>query len=111
MPEFYYSATEMGRQAGFPSPASWTRMREAMPTPDCVMVSKAPAAGWTLNTWEANLHKQVPARQEPLREAIGRLRDREVELLRSYDEGVAEFLDLERVKPNTLGNTRMLRQL
>lgn len=33
------------------------------------------------------------------------------ELLHSYDEGVAEFLDLERVKPNTLGNTRMLRQL
>lgn len=30
------------------------------------------------------------------------------ELLRSYDEGVAEFLDLERVKPNTLGNSRML---
>jgi amino-acid N-acetyltransferase len=30
------------------------------------------------------------------------------ELLRSYDEGVAEFLDLDRVKPNTLGNTRML---
>jgi amino-acid N-acetyltransferase len=30
------------------------------------------------------------------------------ELLLSYDEGVAEFLDLERVKPNTLGNTRML---
>jgi amino-acid N-acetyltransferase len=30
------------------------------------------------------------------------------ELLRSYDEGVAEFLDLERVKPNTLGNIRML---
>ena len=30
------------------------------------------------------------------------------QLLRSYDEGVAEFLDLERVKPNTLGNTRML---
>lgn len=34
-----------------------------------------------------------------------------LELLRSYDEGVAEFLDLERVKPNTLGNTRMLRVL
>lgn len=33
------------------------------------------------------------------------------ELLRSYDEGVAEFLDLERVKPNTLGNTRMLKVL
>jgi amino-acid N-acetyltransferase len=33
------------------------------------------------------------------------------ELLRSYDEGVAEFLDLERVKPNTLGNTRMLLTL
>ena len=43
----------------------------------------------------------------------GRAVDPEVyaELLRSYDEGVAEFLDLERVKPNTLGNTRMLRQL
>lgn len=33
------------------------------------------------------------------------------EMLRSYDEGVAEFLDLERVKPNTLGNTRMLLTL
>lgn len=33
------------------------------------------------------------------------------ELLRSYDDGVAEFLDLERVKPNTLGNTRMLLTL
>jgi amino-acid N-acetyltransferase len=33
------------------------------------------------------------------------------QLLRSYDEGVAEFLDLERVKPNTLGNTRMLLSL
>ncbi|MFH8369065.1 amino-acid N-acetyltransferase [Streptomyces sp. NPDC018031] len=33
------------------------------------------------------------------------------ELLRSYDEGVAEFLGLERVKPNTLGNSRMLLQL
>lgn len=33
------------------------------------------------------------------------------ELLRSHDEGVAEFLDLARVKPNTLGNTRMIREL
>ncbi|MFC0582353.1 amino-acid N-acetyltransferase [Micrococcoides hystricis] len=33
------------------------------------------------------------------------------ELLRSTDEGVAEFLDLARVKPNTLGNTRMIRYL
>ena len=33
------------------------------------------------------------------------------ELLRSYDEGVAEFLDLDRVKPNTLGNTRMLLRM
>jgi amino-acid N-acetyltransferase len=33
------------------------------------------------------------------------------QLLRSYDAGVAEFLDLESVKPNTLGNTRMLRTL
>jgi len=33
------------------------------------------------------------------------------QLLKSYDEGVAEFLDLERVKPNTLGNTRMLKHL
>lgn len=30
------------------------------------------------------------------------------ELLRSHDDGVAEFLDLAHVKPNTLGNTRML---
>ena len=33
------------------------------------------------------------------------------ELLRSPDEGIAEFLDLSRVKPNTLGNTRMLKSL
>lgn len=33
------------------------------------------------------------------------------ELLRSHDDGVAEFLDLARVKPNTLGNTRMLVHL
>ena len=33
------------------------------------------------------------------------------ELLRSYDAGVAEFLDLESAKPNTLGNTRMLKKL
>ena len=33
------------------------------------------------------------------------------ELLRSYDEGVAEFLDLDRVKPNTLGNTPILLHL
>jgi amino-acid N-acetyltransferase len=32
-------------------------------------------------------------------------------LRRSYDPGVAEFLGLEYVKPNTLGNTRMLLSL
>ena len=35
-------------------------------------------------------------------------RDVRAELLQSPDEGVAEFLDLARVKPNTLGNTRMV---
>lgn len=33
------------------------------------------------------------------------------EMVRSTDEGTAEFLDLARVKQNTLGNTRMLRLL
>ena len=33
------------------------------------------------------------------------------ELLRSYDEGVAELLGLEHVKPNILGNTRMVLDL
>lgn len=33
------------------------------------------------------------------------------QMLRSPDEGVAEFLDLAHVKPNTLGNTRMLKEL
>ena len=33
------------------------------------------------------------------------------EMVRSSDEGVAEFLDLARVKPNTLGNSRMLKHL
>ncbi len=34
-----------------------------------------------------------------------------VQMVRSPDEGIAEFLDLERVRPNTLGNTRMVRIL
>lgn len=33
------------------------------------------------------------------------------QLLHSYDTGIAEFLELESVKPNTLGNTRMLKYL
>jgi amino-acid N-acetyltransferase len=33
------------------------------------------------------------------------------QLLESYDVGVAEFLDLDKVKPNTLGNTRMIKHL
>jgi amino-acid N-acetyltransferase len=33
------------------------------------------------------------------------------EIVRSNDEGVAEFLDLARVKQNTLGNSRMLKYL
>ncbi|MFE6997133.1 amino-acid N-acetyltransferase [Microbacterium sp. NPDC057659] len=33
------------------------------------------------------------------------------QLLRSGDAGVEEFLDLAHVKPNTLGNTRMLKRL
>jgi len=33
------------------------------------------------------------------------------QLRSSYDAGVAEFLDLPYVKPNTLGNTRMLTNL
>jgi amino-acid N-acetyltransferase len=32
-------------------------------------------------------------------------------MVRSHDEGVAEFLDLARVKQNTLGNSRMLGHL
>ena len=47
------------------------------------------------------------------REIEGRRSTAEVyaELRSSFDEGVAEFLDLERVKPNTLGNHRMLLDL
>jgi amino-acid N-acetyltransferase len=33
------------------------------------------------------------------------------QMVRSHDDGVAEFLDLARVKQNTLGNTRMLKTL
>jgi amino-acid N-acetyltransferase len=33
------------------------------------------------------------------------------EMVRSSDDGVAEFLDLARVKQNTLGNSRMLKRL
>ena len=33
------------------------------------------------------------------------------QMVRSHDDGVAECLDLARVKQNTLGNTRMLKNL
>ena len=33
------------------------------------------------------------------------------QMRRSADEGVAEFLDLPYVKPNTLGNSRMMLDL
>ncbi len=46
-----------------------------------------------------------PMVEEPIDPAVY------AELVRSPDEGVAEFLDLARVKPNTLGNTRMLKKL
>lgn len=46
-------------------------------------------------------------------EIDGEVVERDVysELLLSKDDGVAEFLDLARVKPNTLGNTRMICHL
>lgn len=47
---------------------------------------------------------------EPISE-LGLTSEAFAELRRSYDAGVAEFLDLPYVKPNTLGNTRMLRFL
>jgi len=47
---------------------------------------------------------------EPIEESIV-APDVFVQLTLSPDEGVAEFLDLSRVKQNTLGNTRMLKQL
>lgn len=47
---------------------------------------------------------------EPISE-LGLSAEGFAELRRSYDAGVAEFLDLPYVKPNTLGNTRMLKNL
>ena len=47
---------------------------------------------------------------EPIEESIV-APDVYVQLTLSPDEGVAEFLDLSRVKQNTLGNTRMLKHL
>jgi amino-acid N-acetyltransferase len=50
-------------------------------------------------------HGFEPMTEEPIDPAVY------AELVLSPDEGVAEFLDLARVKPNTLGNTRMLKKL
>jgi len=47
---------------------------------------------------------------EPIKE-LNLSREAYAELRSSYDRGVAEFLDLPYVKPNTLGNTRMLKIL
>jgi amino-acid N-acetyltransferase len=50
-------------------------------------------------------HGFAPISDAPIDDATYR------ELLLSHDDGVAEFLDLSRVKQNTLGNTRMLKLL
>lgn len=47
---------------------------------------------------------------EPIEESVV-APDVFAQLALSPDEGVAEFLDLSRVKQNTLGNTRMLKTL
>ncbi len=47
---------------------------------------------------------------EPIKE-LNLSQEAYAELRSSYDRGVAEFLDLPYVKPNTLGNTRMLKIL
>ena len=47
---------------------------------------------------------------EPIQELNLSL-EAQAELRASYDRGVAEFLELPFVKPNTLGNTRMLKHL
>jgi amino-acid N-acetyltransferase len=47
---------------------------------------------------------------QPIRE-LNLSAEAHAELRSSYDRGVAEFLDLPYVKPNTLGNTRMLKIL
>jgi amino-acid N-acetyltransferase len=50
-------------------------------------------------------HGFVPIHGAPVSEDVY------AQMRRSADEGVAEFLDLPYVKPNTLGNTRMLLEL
>ncbi|MCW2723125.1 MAG: N-acetylglutamate synthase [Frankiales bacterium] len=59
----------------------------------------------TFETGFFGRHGFVPINDVPVDPSV------QEELLQSPDEGVAEFLDLVRVKPNTLGNTRMLRVL
>ena len=59
----------------------------------------------TFETEFFSRHGFVELEGEPVSHAVFE------QLLQSYDEGVAEFLDLDRVKPNTLGNTRMLLHL
>jgi low affinity Fe/Cu permease len=54
---------------------------------------------------------RLAASIEALDDLLRELRAEYDELLRSYDEGVAEFLGLEHVKPNILGNTRMVLEL
>lgn len=59
----------------------------------------------TFETKFFGAHGFEPISETPIDEATYQ------ELLLSTDDGVAEFLDLARVKQNTLGNTRMLKLL
>ena len=70
-------------------------------------------ASWVCGGCSCSRSSTSSSRRHGFREIEGTPVQAEVyaELRRSYDEGVAEFLDLPRVKPNTLGNTRMLLEL
>ena len=65
---------------------------------------------WSASSCSPSRRVLQPARLQGDRGYAGH---REVyeEMCRSYDTGVAEFLDLSYVKPNILGNTRMLLTL
>ena len=77
----------------------------------CALVERARSLGVArlfCLTFEVDFfarHGFVPVQEAIVDPAV------QAQMLESPDEGVAEFLDLERVKPNTLGNTRMLARL
>lgn len=83
MTEFYYGVQVIAKRAAR-SPSTGQQWMRHLPAPEAVLVSKRPAGGWTLDTWQKFADTRRPDLQKDLSTAIEELRNEEVALYREF---------------------------